>query len=484
MAMLVRARDRSATDYDTLAAVFDEYAADDGSWRRRNATYHRLIERIMRFHVPAGRRVLEIGCGSGGLLAALEPSYGVGIDVSSKLIDEARRRHPELELIVANGETFSHDEEFDYVVLSDLLPYVADLEELFARVRSVSHSGTRVVVNSYSRVWRPAIHLAEALRLKPRKPIRNWVDPEDVQNLFHLAGFEVILTTRRILLPKWIPFVTPFANAVLANLPLVRHLCLTYWIVARPDGEPRPDLSVSVICPCRNEQGHIAEIVSRLPEIGAATELIFVEGGSTDDTRGEIERTIARHPEQDIRVIEQPGRGKGDAVRAGFAEARNDVLMILDADLTVAPEDLPKFYRALVLGRGELINGSRLVYDIGPGSMQALNVVGNKLFSYVFRWITGQHVKDTLCGTKVLHREDYRRIAEARGYFGDFDPFGDFDLLYGASRLSLRIVDVPVRYGARVYGTTNISRFRHGWLLVRMSLFAFWKFRVLMFVER
>jgi ubiquinone/menaquinone biosynthesis C-methylase UbiE len=475
---------RLEAEYEPLVRFFDEYASSDLRWRCRNRTYHRLIEQITRFHVPPGRRVLEIGCGSGDLLASLEPAHGVGIDISPKLIELGRQRHPELELVVANGEALVSAETFDYVVLSDLLPYVADLEELFARVRSVSHPGTRVVVSSYSRVWRPAIHLAEALHLKPRKPIRNWVSPEDAQNLLHLAGFEVVVTAKRILLPKRLPVLATFANAILANLPLIRHACLTYWIVARPAGEPRPELSVSVICPCRNEQGHIPDIVARLPEIGVSTELIFVEGGSSDDTRGEIERQIARHPEREIRLVAQPGRGKGDAVRAGFAESRNDVLMILDGDLTVAPEDLPKFYRALVLGRGELINGSRLVYDIGPGSMQALNVVGNKLFSYIFRWTTGQHVKDTLCGTKVLHRDDYARIAEARQYFGDFDPFGDFDLLYGASRLSLRIVDVPVRYGARAYGTTNISRFRHGWLLLRMSTFAFYKFRVRMFVKR
>jgi hypothetical protein len=152
--------------------------------------------------------------------------------------------------------------------------------------------------------------------------------------------------------------------------------------------------------------------------------------------------------------------------------------MILDGDLSVAPEDLPKFYRALVEGHGELINGSRLVYDMEPGSMRRLNVVGNKLFSIVFKQITGQQAKDTLCGTKVLRRRHYDRIAAARSYFGDFDPFGDFDLLYGAARLGLRIVDLPVRYGARTYGTTNISRFRHGLLLFRMAVFAYWKFRV------
>jgi len=273
-------------------------------------------------------------------------------------------------------------------------------------------------------------------------------------------------------------------NGVVANAWPFRHLCLSYWIVARPHPQPLDEASVTVVCPCRNEAGHVAEVVRRLPALGTDTELLFVEGGSSDDTRAEIERQIDAHPEREIRLVDQPGRGKGDAVRTGFAAASNEVLMILDGDLSVAPEELPKFYAALVEGRGELINGSRLVYDMEPGSMQALNVVGNKLFPRLFARITGQNVKDTLCGTKVLHREDYARIAQARAYFGEFDPFGDFDLLFGAARLGLRIVDLPVRYQTRAYGATNISRFRHGLLLVRMTVLAWWKFRVEIFRSR
>jgi glycosyltransferase involved in cell wall biosynthesis len=240
-------------------------------------------------------------------------------------------------------------------------------------------------------------------------------------------------------------------------------------------------MAVSVVCPCRNEEGHIAQLLERLPELGTDTEIIFVEGGSTDDTRGEIERQRDRYPDRDITLLDQPGKGKGDAVRTGFAVAKHDMLMILDGDLSVRPEDLPRFYRAIADGRGDLINGSRLVYDIEPGAMRFMNVLGNKVFSRLFRVATGQQVKDTLCGTKVLRRRDYERIAAGREYFGDFDPFGDFDLLFGAARINLKIVDMPVRYGARIYGDTNISRWRHGLLLLRMTVFAFWKFKVALF---
>jgi glycosyltransferase involved in cell wall biosynthesis len=279
-------------------------------------------------------------------------------------------------------------------------------------------------------------------------------------------------------MPKHIPLLTTLLNGVVANVWPFGALCLTWWIVGRPRTAGGDEATVSVVCPCRNEQGHIAGIFERIPQMGVATELVFVEGNSTDETRAEIEHQIAAHPDVDARLVVQPGKGKGDAVRAGFAAAKHDVLMILDGDLSVPPEELPRFYRALIDGHGELINGSRLVYDIEPGAMRFLNVLGNHLFSRLFGAITGYRVKDTLCGTKVLHRRDYDAIARGRAHFGEFDPFGDFDLLFGAARLNRKIVDVPIRYQPRAYGATNISRFRHGVLLFRMTLFAFWKFRL------
>jgi SAM-dependent methyltransferase len=466
-----------AAHYAAIAEYFDEFAGVEMRWRRRNATYHELVSRIYRMLVPPGRRVLEIGSGPGDLLAELAPSEGVGVDVSERMVELASKRHPQLRFDAATGETASIEGSFDYVVLSDVVPYVHDLVALLENVAAHSHRRTRVIVNTYNPTWRPLLGLAERLRLKPRKPIQNWVSPGDLENLFELAGFEVLSTTTRILLPKWIPIVSFVVNAIVANIWPFTRLCATYWLVARPVARPLDELSVSVVCPCRNEAGHVAQIVERLPEMGTATELIFVEGGSTDDTRAEIERQIAAHPERDISLLAQEGRGKGAAVRTGFAAAKHDVLMILDGDVSVLPEDLPKFYRALVSNRGELINGSRLVYDMEQGSMRFLNMLGNKVFSYAFRAITGHHLKDTLCGTKVMHRDDYAAIAAGRSYFGDFDPFGDFDLLFGGARLNLKIIDLPVRYQARVYGTTNISRFRHGLLLMRMTLFAFWKFK-------
>ena len=298
-------------EYRELAAFFDDFAAEEAEWRRRNRAYHGWIAKLHRFQIPPGARVLEIGCGSGDLLAALEPSVGVGIDVSPRLVELARSRHPDLRFETGAGERLDLSETFDYVVLSDVLPFVHDLVALFDRVAAHCHPGTRVVVHSYSRMWRPIIRMAELAGQKPRKPIRNWIAPEVIKNLLQLSDFEVVTEARRMLLPKRVPLLNLAFNGVVGSIWPFSHLCLTYWVVARPRTQPREELSVSIVCPCRNERGNVAEVVRRLPELGTATELVFVEGGSKDGTRAEIERVIAEHPEKDIDLVAQPGAGKG-----------------------------------------------------------------------------------------------------------------------------------------------------------------------------
>jgi SAM-dependent methyltransferase len=471
--------------YADVADAFDRLAPTEARWAARTRGYHDLVTAVHQAIVQPGASVREIGSGAGDLLAALAPRKGVGVDVSPGMVELARSRHPELRFECAAGEDVELDDRFDYVVLSDVLPFVEDLLELFENVARHSHRDTRVVIHSYSQLWRPALRILELLRLKPRKPIRNWVTPQDVENVLQLAGLEPITVTRRILLPLQIPFLSALFNGLLANLWILRHLCLTYWIVARPrPSEDRRDVGVSVVVPARNEAGMIERIVAELPALGSRHELIFVEGHSTDGTRDEIERQIELHPDREIVCLQQRDVGKGNAVRLGFEHARYDVLLILDADLTVRPRDLPPFVDAIRTGRAEFVNGSRLVYGLEPGAMRFLNLLGNKAFSVVFSALLDQPVKDTLCGTKALERRRYEQIAAGRSYFGDFDPFGDFDLLLGAARLNLKIVDLPVRYHARTYGDTKISRFRHGWLLLQMAVFAFRKLKVQIYRRR
>ena len=471
--------------YAETARAFNDLAPHEERWARRTRGYHDLVTAVHQAIVPPGASVLELGSGAGDLLAALAPSDGAGVDVSSGMVEIARSRHPELRFEIAAAENADLGRTFDYVVLSDLLPFVDDLLGLFENVARHSHRETRIVIHSFSQLWRPALRVLELARLRRRTPLRNWVTPQDVDNLLRLAGLEPVTEVRRILVPTRIPVLSGFCNGFLANLPVVRHLCLTYWIVARPQPEPEPrELSASVLVPAKNEAGMVERIVEETAFLGPGTELIFVEGHSTDGTREEIERQIERHPDRRIVYIEQSGHGKGDAVRLGFAQATGDILIILDADLTVRPRDLPPFFAALANGRAEFVNGSRLVYGIEPGAMRFLNLLGNKAFSLLFTALLDQPVKDTLCGTKALERHRYEQIAAGRAYFGDFDPFGDFDLLLGAARLNLKIVDLPVRYQARTYGETKISRFRHGWLLLQMAVFGFRKLKVDLFRRR
>ena len=236
---------------------------------------------------------------------------------------------------------------------------------------------------------------------------------------------------------------------------------------------------MSVIIPARNEAGNIDAAIERIPMMGAKTEIIFIEGNSKDDTWARIQAGVKKHAELNIKALQQSGTGKGNAVREAFAAATGDILMILDADLTVPPEELPKFYQALVSGRTEFANGVRLVYPMDERAMRFLNMCANKFFSLAFTWVLGQPVKDTLCGTKVLFRRDYLRIAANRKVFGDFDPFGDFDLLFGARKLNLKISDIPIRYRERTYGETNIHRWTHGMLLLRMLGFSLLRLKMI-----
>ncbi len=459
---------------DSSAAFFDHYSAVVTEWRKKNLGYHQNIESVICFHVPAGKRVLEIGSGTGNLLAAVRPSVGVGVDLSPQMVKLASRTHPDLRFYTSPVETFElPGETFDYIILSDLLGFLYDIRMVLERLRKFCHSKTRLVINWYSRAWEPILSAAQTLGLKYRQPILNWTATSDVVNFLRLADFEPVVHRSHTLLPVRIPLISHFCNRYLAHLPILNLFNISNFIVARPIGlidSPKP--TVTVVCPCRNEAGNLEEIVRRLPQMGAHTELIFVEGNSKDDTLKECYRVKDAYPEIDIKVFKQAGKGKGDAVRLGFAEASGDILMILDADISVEPEELPCFYNAIASGKGDFINGSRLVYAMDPKAMRFLNLLGNKFFASALSKLIGQPLRDSLCGTKVLWREGYRDLAEGRSYFGEFDPFGDFDLLFGAAKLNLKIVEIPIRYRQRVYGETNINRFADGLLLFRMCALA------------
>jgi hypothetical protein len=339
----------------------------------------------------------------------------------------------------------------------------------------MSYARTRLIMNFYSRIWELPLKLAQKAGIAMPTPPQNWLTVEDIQNLLELEGFEILRNWSEVLFPVNIPFLSGLANRYLVKLWPFSALAMTNFIIARPkprvvDETDAP--KVSVIVPARNEAGNIADIVKRVPDMGRETELIFVEGNSQDNTYETIHEVISEYPDKPYSLLKQKGKGKGDAVRLGFSHASGDVLMILDADLSVAPETLPRFVKALCSGTGDFINGVRLVYPMEDDAMRFFNFLGNKFFSIAFSWLLGQSIKDSLCGTKVLWKRDYDQIEANRSYFGEFDPFGDFDLIFGAVKQNLKIVDLPVRYRSRTYGETNIDRWRHGWMLLKMVCFA------------
>lgn len=463
---------------ESIRDLSDRLAPERHEWIRRSAAFHDQDRRYMRFLVGPGQRVLDLGCGTGDLLAALRPSEGVGVDISAEMIRIAKQKYPQLQFHVGDVEDPAIlerlDGPFDVIVLSDTVGTLDDCQSTLAHLHQLCTPSTRVILSYFSHLWWPALSLAQRVGRQMPQPEQNRLSISELEAMLDLAGFERVRTDRRQVVPVRAGGLGPWVNRFVGTLPGVRRLALRSYVVARPQEHVAAPAapSVSVVVPCRNEAGNIAAAVERIPQMGSHVEIVFVEGHSRDGTWAEIERVVAAHPEQDIRAVRQGGAGKGDAVRMGFAAATGDILMILDADLTTPPEDLPKFYGAIVSGKGELVMGSRLVYPLEKDAMRTLNMMGNRVFSLLFTWLLNQPITDTLCGTKVLTRSDYERIRDNRDYFGDFDPFGDFDLIFGAAKLNLRILEIPVRYRARVYGSTQISRFRHGWLLMRMVAIA------------
>ncbi len=448
--------------FEKLAPALEKY-------RKRYAYFWNDIVRYCNYFIHEDDSVLEIGCATGDMLSKMNGKKKTGIDFSPKMIEIAKTNFPEINFYIQDAEDLDLDEKFDTIVLSHVTGYFVDVLNVFNSLTSVCHSRTRIIINYYNFLWEPMLIFGEFIGIKQKSPRQNWLTKKDLQTFLYIAGYETYRSTRRVLVPVNIPIISWLLNKFIGRLPLINNLCLNQYMFARPLSTlPEKEYSTTIVIPARNESGNLENALKRMPAFGKRQEIIFIEGNSTDDTWSQMQQLPSKYPQWDIKIDQQTGKGKGDAVRKGFSLATGDILMILDADLTVPPEDLPSFYYALTRNKGEFINGSRLVYPMEKKAMRMLNLLGNKFFSIMFSWLLEQNIKDTLCGTKVIFKNDYEKLIKNRSFFGEFDPFGDYDLIFGAYKLNLKIVDLPIRYRERVYGDTNISRFSHGFLLLRM----------------
>ena len=450
-------------------------------WQQRNSYFQRDSQSYHQFAILPGSSVLEIGCRTGDLLASLKPSNALGIELSDKMIEVARRKHPHCEFMSGDFTELSIDETFDFIVISNSFALVDDVQLFLHELSKVCAPHTRIIVYTHNPKWQLILKLAEKLKLKQPDLLLNWFPTADLENLFRISGFDVIRTHYRLLLPIYIPVISTLLNRILAKLWPFRGLCLGRYTVARLPQPPCLDRepSCSIVMTVRDERDNIEPLIQRTALLGDATELIFSEGHSTDGTKEEIERCIVAYPHRNIILVVQDGIGQGDAMRKGFARATGDIILWLEGDLTTPPEEITKLWTVLAEGKGEFVNGSRLVYPMPKGAMPFLNKYGNRFFGYLFTWLLEQPFRDTLCGLKGMTQLGYKQILSERGYFGDFDPFGDFEILFGAAKRNLKIIEVPVHYRPRAYGTTKIRRFKDGWLLLKMSWLALWRLKLL-----
>lgn len=456
-------------------AYFNEIAPRAIAYRQKFNYYWDSITKHCNYFIQEDDTVLEIGCGVGNLIATVKGQEKLGIDFSEKMIEQAKKQFPNQEFLCVDAQNLQLEKKYDVVILSNLVGYLDDIQNCFLELHKVCHSQTKIIVSYYNFVWEPCFKFFEYIKLKKKAPYQNWMSRKDIQNLLYLAGFETFRQNRNMLLPINIPLLSVLMNKFISRLPIFNSLALNQYVFARPNPNlfEKKEYNVSVVIPARNESGNIENAITRMPVFGKSVEIIFIEGNSTDDTWDTICKVQQKYKDtHTIKIARQAGKGKADAVRKGYDIATGDILMILDADLTMPPEELPKFYNALAEGKGEFINGSRLVYPMQKHAMRFLNMLGNKFFSMLFSWLLDQPIKDTLCGTKVMFKKDYIRLTKNRSFFGDFDPFGDFDLLFGAYKLNLKIIDLPIHYAERMYGDTNISRFKHGVVLLKMCAYA------------
>ena len=459
--------------------TYEKTAAIREQWIIKNRYFYDKLSSFLKFIVEPQKKVVLFRSELGQFFEILAPAKAVGVDICKQMTLLASEKYPQYEFVCDDPESVKLKGEYDYAILYTLGD-LTDIEKAFLNINRFTNTKSRLIIINYNYLWRPLVVMAEKLGWKVPQPTQNWLNVDMIENFLNLSGYELVKKYHQILLPIKIPLLSCLINDYIAKIPIIKRLCFIQVLVAKKvvSQNNYEDYSVSVIVPCKNEKGNILGAVERIPEMGKGTEIIFCDDKSTDGTADEVKRVIKKYPDKNIKLVDGPGICKAENVWTGFNAASGDILMILDADLTVIPEELPYFFNALVEGHGEFINGTRMIYPMQDQAMRGLNIVGNKFFSNCFSYILGQRITDTLCGTKVLWRSDWDRVSSLIGSWGVDDRWGDYELLFGAAKLHLKIVEVPVHYVDRVYGETKMTkRFSNGLIMLRMCIAAFRRFK-------
>jgi len=465
---------------------YDNIAEKRGKFRKRNRHYHKKIWKYYNQIIAKESKVIELGCGTGDLIGNLDVSMGYGVDISQNMLDIANKNYPHIKFIKKDFEALHLNEKFDYIIISGTIGMINDIQTLLTKLIDISTPDTRIIIDSYNPLWFPIIKFGEKIGYKMPELLKNWLSIDDIENFLYISNYQVIRRKYLLIFPKYIPLISHLFNNFIGQLPFIRRLSISNLVIARPliQFDNKKELSSSVVITCRDEEGNIEGLVTRIPKMGKNTEIIFVEGHSKDNTVGIINQMIEKYPEKDIKLLKQKGIGQGDAFRHGFDQAKGNLVIWLEADLTTPPEEAFLFWEAFLNGRGEYINGSRFVYKMEKSAMPIFNFIGNRFFGVLFTIILKQRFTDTLCGFKAISKMNYLKIRKDIDYFGDFDPFGDFELIFGAIKNNLKVSEIPVHYQPRLYGESKAygSSFfgfmKHGILLIRMSFIAFKKFVV------
>lgn len=455
---------------------FDEIAKDYDKWKRKNAFYYQSIKSFVRQNVRPSGTVLEVGCGTGEILASTKPARGVGIDVSPEMIKLASQKYPQYQFISSSIEDFQSEEKFDYIILIDVLDHVFDIMDVFESIYKLCHPRTKIILTTINPWWEPILKIMEKLGAKMPEGPHNFIEKRNISKIIELLNFSSNYSGYLLLFPKYIPILSYLANTVGVRLWGLNKISSVQYMILQPSVMNQIDLQLgcSVIIPCHNEEGNIEEAIRRIPKMGKATEIIVVNDGSTDQTSERVRRLEKEY--RNLKLIDySSNKGKGHAVKLGFEAATQEVLMILDADLSVVPEELPRFFNPLNKGLCQFVNGTRLIYPMEGQAMRTLNLLGNKMFGLMMTFITNQNLTDTLCGTKAFYKSDYPYFKMGA------DRWGDFDLLFGAAKLGNRIIEVPVHYKERKFGRSKMKTFRHGVHLLRAMIKGF---RYLVFIEQ